>query len=93
MAELVVEFMGDRFREREVEAEEEEEGEASGSGAVRRGGRGDGGKSEARMKHEKAVMNDLVRSAGGALLSMKVERAVEGVGAAGASGSGRMDED
>lgn len=91
MAELVVEFMGDRFREREVEAEEEEEGEASGSGGARRG-RGGEGKSEARMKHEKAVMNDLVRSAGGALLSMKVERAVDGVGA-GPSGSGRMEED
>lgn len=87
--------MGDRFREREVEVEEEEgegtAGAASGSGSGRRG-RIEGGKSEARLKHEKAVMNDLVRSAGGALLSAKVERAVENVGA-GASGSGRMEED
>lgn len=59
--------MGDRYREHEVELEGGEEGPAPN-------GQAEGEKSEAQLKHENAVMVDLVRSAGGPLMKMKVHR-------------------
>lgn len=62
---MIQDFMGDRLRERDgVDGEEEEVDES--------------GKSEKRKKHEKAVMDDLVRSAGGPLMRIRVGRAVDG---------------
>lgn len=64
VAFMVQDFMGDRLRERDaVDGEEEEVDE--------------NGKSEKRRKHEKAVMDDLVRSAGGPLMKIRVSRAVD----------------
>ncbi|KAF8321109.1 hypothetical protein DL93DRAFT_1601309 [Clavulina sp. PMI_390] len=70
VARLVMEFMGDRFAAREVGEDEGEEPTQGGQG-----GGGENGKSEARKKHEEAVMKDLVRSAGGPLMKLKVQRA------------------
>lgn len=75
VATLVQEFMGDRFHEREVEIEAEEGPSARQAGD---GGEEQGEKSEARIKHETAVMNDLVRGAGGPLLKIKVHRIRDG---------------
>jgi len=63
VALMVQDFMGDRFHEREVELE----------GGDARAGDGHE-KNDTRLKHEKAVMNDLVRSAGGPLMKMKEKR-------------------
>jgi melanoma-associated antigen len=63
VAAFVRDFMGARFGERE---DEEAEG---GGGAARR--REAGAKSKGQEKVEKAVMNDLVRSAGGPLLEIQ----------------------
>jgi hypothetical protein len=57
VAKMVQEFMGEQFRVREVREE----------GAVD----DDGVKSQQQLKHEKAVMTDLMRGAGGALLEDK----------------------
>lgn len=70
VALMVQEFMGDRFHDRETEqAEAEMDGLANAAEEE--------GKSEARLKHEKAVMDDLVRSAGGPLMKIKQHRARE----------------
>lgn len=60
VALIVQDFMSHRFHEREVELD----------GVDVRSGDGQE-KSDARLKHEKAVMNDLIRSAGGPLMKIK----------------------
>ena len=60
IAFMVQDFMSDCFHEREVELE----------GSDARTGDGQE-KSDARLKYEKAVMNDLIRSAGGPLMMTK----------------------
>lgn len=66
VALMVQEFMGDRFHDRETE-QAEAEMDAPNIATEE-------GKSEARLKHEKAVMDDLVRSAGGPLMKIKHHR-------------------
>ena len=63
VAAFVKDFMGARFAERE-----DEEAEEGGGGAQQREA---GAKSKGQEKHEKAVMNDLIRSAGGPLLEIQ----------------------
>jgi hypothetical protein len=62
VAAFVRDFMGERFAKREYE-----EAEEGGGGAQQREA---GAKSIGQEKHEKAVMNDLIRSAGGPLMEI-----------------------
>jgi hypothetical protein len=67
VALMVQDFMSDRFHEREVELD----------GIDARSGDGQE-KSDACLKHEKAVMNDLIRSAGGPLMKIKDHKRRDG---------------